>query len=871
MANDAGLPITVLGREDMMERGMGAMLAVTQGSANEPRLIVMEYAGDPEHPENNVAIVGKGITFDSGGISIKPAASMWEMKGDMSGGASVIGAMKGIAALKPKINVFGVVPAVENMPSGTAQRPGDIIRAMNGKTIEVDNTDAEGRLILADAICYIKEVKQARRVVDIATLTGAVVVALGHVASGVMGTSQELVDSVLAASKSTGEKMWQLPLFEEYKRQNRSEYAGREEHGWPTRRQHHCSALHRRVHGWRGMGAPGHRGDVHVGACRRSRRQGRDGRPDPHARPARGRLGKVSSTMLTKLTIRNFKRFDEVEIELGNPVVFIGPNNSGKTSAMQALALWNTGLKRWVERRGTGTGTAARRPGVAVNRRDLVAIPVPEAKLLWRGLRVRDVSRNTDGKQTTASIRIDVIVEGITEDRLWTCGLEFDFANSESFYCRPLHLHGGNQMKVPQEAKGVNIAFLPPMSGLAANETRLDSGAVNVRVGEGRTAEVLRNLCYRIFSEQPEHWTSLTKQIDGLFGVQLDEPHYVDERGEVTMGYRERGVRLDLSSSGRGLQQTLLLLAYLYANPGAVLLLDEPDAHLEMLRQREIYQLITATAKERGSQIIVASHSEVLLNEAAEKDLLIAFVGRQPHRIDDRGSQVLKSLRDIGFEAYYQAEQTGWVLYLEGSTDLAILQAFAERLGHERASSALRRPLVHYVGNQPLKATGHYYGLREAVPSLKGLALFDRLDTPTDGGVLQMLMWERREIENYLCSQATLEAYAQASAEQDWPEPLFISSESERRLAAMRGAIAEIANAMETLSRGSPWSVDAKVSDEFLSPVFHNYYDNLGLPNLMNKSAFHTLVPHVPLDEIPTEISDKLDAIAEVAESARPA
>ena len=283
VANEAGLPITVLGREDMMERGMGAMLAVTQGSSNEPRLIIMEYAGDPEHTENNVAIVGKGITFDSGGISIKPAASMWEMKGDMSGGAAVIGAMKGIAALQPKINVFGVVPAVENMPSGTAQRPGDIIRAMNGKTIEVDNTDAEGRLILADAICYIKEVKQARRVVDIATLTGAVVVALGHVASGVMGTSQELVDSVLAASKATGEKMWQLPLFEEYKRQNRSRLRRREEHGRTTGGEHHGGAVHRRVRGRRGVGAPGHRGNVHVGARQRPRRQGRDRRTHPHA------------------------------------------------------------------------------------------------------------------------------------------------------------------------------------------------------------------------------------------------------------------------------------------------------------------------------------------------------------------------------------------------------------------------------------------------------------------------------------------------------------------------------------------------------------------------------------------------------------
>ena len=225
MARSKGLEVTVLGLEDMMEHSMGAMLAVTQGSANEPKLIILEHRGDPDHPANNVALVGKGITFDSGGISIKPAASMWEMKGDMSGGASVIGAMHAIAEIAPKINVFGVIPAVENMPSGTAQRPGDIIRAMNGKTIEVDNTDAEGRLVLADAITYVTQVMGAKRVVDIATLTGAIVVALGHVTTGVIGTSQAMVDAVLDASKVTGEKMWQLPMFDEYKRQNRSDYA----------------------------------------------------------------------------------------------------------------------------------------------------------------------------------------------------------------------------------------------------------------------------------------------------------------------------------------------------------------------------------------------------------------------------------------------------------------------------------------------------------------------------------------------------------------------------------------------------------------------------------------------------------------------
>ena len=149
----------------------------------------------------------------------------------------------------------------------------------------------------------------------------------------------------------------------------------------------------------------------------------------------------------------------------------------------------------------------------------------------------------------------------------------------------------------------------------------------------------------------------------------------------------------------------------MYANPGAVLLLDEPDAHLEMLRQRQIYQLLTTVGHESRSQVIAASHSEVLLNEAADRDLVVAFVGR-PHPIDDRRSQVLKALREIGFEQYYQAEQTGWVLCLEGSTDLSILQAFAHSLGHDSASAVLERPFVRYVGNQPRAVRQHYHGIR---------------------------------------------------------------------------------------------------------------------------------------------------------------
>jgi energy-coupling factor transporter ATP-binding protein EcfA2 len=571
--------------------------------------------------------------------------------------------------------------------------------------------------------------------------------------------------------------------------------------------------------------------------------------------------------MLSKLTIRNFKRFGEVAIELGNRVVFIGPNNSGKTSALQALALWYAGLQKWQEKR-QGKVAPEKRPGVTINRKDLIAVPVPEANLLWRNLRVRNVTR-TSGRQLTENIRINIVVDGVTGTEAWTCGLEFDYANEESFYCRPLRLPGGEKperMPIPPGVSGVRVVFLPPMSGLAANETRLDQGAINVRIGEGRTAEVLRNLCHGMVESDEKRWREIVASIHSLFGVELLDPKHIKERGEIIMSYRERGIRLDLSSSGRGLQQTLLVLTYMYANPRTVLLLDEPDAHLEILRQRQIYQLLKQVASENENQIIAASHSEVLLNEAAGQDVVVAFVGR-PHRIDDRGSQVAKSLKEIGFEDYYLAEKTGWVLYLEGPTDLAILQGFARKLEHVEAQRALERPFVKYVGNQPEEARKHFYGIREAVPHLKGVAIFQRLDQdlPADLGA-EGLTWRCREIENYLCYPETLEAYARATGAQADPGPLFEAA----HLAAMQKAVSEVEKALGILGKGSPWDARTKVSEEFLAPVFERYFAQLELPNLMRKTNFHELVAYVPASRIDPEVREKLDAIAGVASSGQP-
>ncbi|MBI4872596.1 MAG: AAA family ATPase [Candidatus Riflebacteria bacterium] len=578
--------------------------------------------------------------------------------------------------------------------------------------------------------------------------------------------------------------------------------------------------------------------------------------------------------MLTKLIVRNFKRFGQVEIELGNPVIFIGPNNSGKTSALQAMTLWHIGLAKWTERR-KGKSAPEKRPGVTINRRDLLAVPVPDANLLWRNLHVRNVQRSGD-RQRTQNVCVEVVVEGVTAGNAWTCGLEFDYANEESFYCRPLRLQAdpaAGRMPVPDEAASVQLAFLPPMSGLAATEDRLDPGAVNVRIGEGRTAEVLRNLCHRIYEQSGDKWTLLSGRIESLFSVTLEPPIYVADRGQIVMQYRERGCRFDLSCTGRGLQQTLLLLAYMYANPGAVLLLDEPDAHLEILRQRENYQVLCDVAKENENQLVAASHSEILLNEAAERDVVVAFVGR-PHRIDDRGSQLRKSLASIGFEDYYQAEQNGWVLYLEGSTDLAILQALAATLGHAAALHCLRRPFVKYVGNVPRQALSHFHGLREAVDHLQGVAVFDRLsqEIHESSAAFLGLTWRRREIENYLCTPEVLEAYARAHAEKEYPPgTLFSLPEVQRRVASMQDASRETAEALDMLKNVSPWSVDTKVSEDFLEPLFRAYFRKLGLPNLMAKKNFHELAAFVPPDKIDPEICEKLDAIARVAASARPA
>lgn len=573
--------------------------------------------------------------------------------------------------------------------------------------------------------------------------------------------------------------------------------------------------------------------------------------------------------MIKKITIKNFKAIKEASFNLDETAtVLVGPNNSGKTSILQALTMWYIGAAAWRKRRTQRmTGDVPRGVGVPISR--LPALSVPESSALW------NKSQTFMGRERKP---MSVEVSGITgEDGVWKIDVEFTYQGRHIINARPVL----GEQDVPLSELSENIkkympkvAFLLPMSGVPPMEEKLLPGSIEGRLGVGKTGDVLRNVCYQLLhpdnvsnfdaaAQQKRRvlWERLRELIRVKFFVELGTPTLTSD-DTVEVIYKEGGKTLDLSAGGRGFQQTLMLLAYLFNHPGSVVLLDEPDAHLEKVRQHDVFPLICDVARDSGSQLIIASHSEVIMREAANNGRKIISTVEGVTEELTANTSTVKLLTDIGADIVHEAKIRGHLLFVEGSTDISILSAFAEILpeyGKERAEM-IRRANVEYIQNTPSKAKELFYQLKTAFTDLRGFALIDNDDQVEEsvklslknqaGEKLPVYVWGRREIENYFPLPSVLKRYA------------------EDELAAaplLTGAMENIIkNNTTPRALGDPadvfWRAE-KITDNYMDKIFGEFAKKFPHTPPMNKSDYYRLIKYIRPEEVHEDVKIMLERI----------
>ena len=585
--------------------------------------------------------------------------------------------------------------------------------------------------------------------------------------------------------------------------------------------------------------------------------------------------------------IENFKTFGEkIRVDLGHPAVLIGPNNAGKTSVIQALAMWSRGVQAWYERKGKPKLKETReRLAAGINRLNILEVPVSETRFLWNRMRVR--KGNTPIRLT---INVGVEHSGVVKD----CRMEFTQRDNEVIYCRPCAETLKDDALIAH-AGTIPFHLLYPMSGIETVETLVPEGRVNVLLGQGQTAQVLRNLCYGVVESDKEKgskdWESISHLIDKLFGVELGKPHLDEKRGELVVRYRQPDTEadMDIALAGRGFQQMLLILAYLYTHKGSVLLIDEPDAHLEVLRQKQVYEMLKDVAAENNSQVVVATHSEVILDDAIETNLTLLINGAAADLATMQ--DVRNSLKTFGVEHYYKARVCPRILYIEGSTDYDTLKALAAKLGHPAHGVLTGRINYYYTRNivptdtldNRLDRLGgafqedikrHFNAMKRLVPEFKGVAILDgdarKVPDESSGG-LDILHWQRYEIENYYITPGLILKYTKRIF--DAEGGLFTEANikvlqqvlDERLLDSVfngdRQQLEEYKKASASLQKTLLQNL--KMS-EFAEGVFEEFAERQKQPVLLRKGEYYLMVEDVVAGDIPAEVGEKLDRLAAV-------
>ena len=589
------------------------------------------------------------------------------------------------------------------------------------------------------------------------------------------------------------------------------------------------------------------------------------------------------------VAIENFKGFkNPVRIHLDDPAVLAGPNNAGKTTVLQALSLWSRAIDAWISKKGAGH-QKAQRDAVGINRMTILDIPVRETKFFWNGVRVREGAQNI-----YFTIEVGVFCKGVVKP----VKMLFNYRDQESLYSKPDYSCMGDDELLTM-AQGIRFNLLYPMSGIAAGASQMTEealypeGRINVLLGEGQTALVLRNLCYVVSRTNTQGWLRVKTLIKRTFSIDLEEPEYDETRGSLALSYRQPDIdsSLDIALSGRGVQQLLLILAYLFSHSGSVLMIDEPDAHLEILRQKQIFTILKSASEETRCQILVATHSEVILDEAVATNLTSIVNGVAT----ELSSQDLKTvLKSLGVEHYYNAVVAKRLLVVEGSTDVDMLRAFARKLQHPALVVLEGRLFTRYtqdnhpehtmegeldrVAGEELDFRKYFQILHQLVPDLKGVAILDRDDrVPNeefnmDG--LSIRRWNRYELENYFITPELIKRFLNNRFGAE--ENLFTPSVRKMVDKAVDGALASILfdgelSKVHEYYDASP-IVKAKLLEKekmsaFADDAFMRYAHLSGESIALNKGHYYKLIDLLTPDDIPSEITEKLDFIEAVFES----
>ena len=569
--------------------------------------------------------------------------------------------------------------------------------------------------------------------------------------------------------------------------------------------------------------------------------------------------------MIRRVTVRNFKRFDEQTFELADSVVLAGPNNAGKSTLLQAIATWKMGIARWTARRGAGSASSAvKRSGVSITRGELTATPLREMNLLWRDRRVTRTTR--EGRPPGTPRLIEIVIEGAraggrgraggsseAAGAPWKCGLEFQYANPEMVYVRP---QGAKQLDSdsirdfpPRQAADLAVVHVPPLVGVQRDEPRLDKGMQDLLVGQGQAGGILRNLLLEATEKENGDWDALVEHVRGLFGIRLRKPVYSPAQPYILCEYDEprvSGRPLDLANVGSGTLQVVLLLAFLYARPASVILLDEPDAHQHVVLQKQVYGLLRKVARERGGQVVLATHSEVVLDATAPERVLSLY-GDQYRALatPTERDQLREALKRLTTTDLLLGREVGAVLYVENQSDERILKEWADILDHP-ARRFLARPFVrHLAGSNIGDAKHHFFALRAAFPDIRAACLLDgdtrnKPDAETTGAGMKVLRWRRYEIENYLLHPETVERFV------DLPHRELVRNAFDRQVPVGTDYFGD----HPALSR-------VKASNEFLLPLL----EKIGAPT--PKRDLFLLAAAMRPEEIHPEAIEKLNAIGE--------